>query len=613
MKKRVKLRYFFNIIITTGLLITIFTGCAVNRHIQLADSSFQKKQYDNALEHYFKALKKNPESIDLRIKIDKILKEASAHYYRLGVQQEESGNKKRAVLLFGRALEFDPGNSDARYALSLLTQKEKIIKTKETIRKELEINTGLPPILKNPDKLDLMFKSPTSLKAIFDVLSKTGKVNILFDSAFLDKPVMVTLLDITFYQAMERMCQLFNLQYYVLDDRHIIIAPDTGESEKRYKKILMKNFYLVNVDAMEAKKVVNSVLKPDKLIVNKLTNSLIVTDSIEVVSLVGKLLQFVDKRKGEVEIEVEILEIDKRKLREFGTELSSWQTSISIDGTESGLPITDLDTITKGSFRVSIPQAVWKYFSSITDSRILARPKVRGIDQQDINIQLGEKRPIPRTTFVPVSTGGVNQQPITSYTLTDVGIMLTITPAIHNNREVTLDLKFELTNVIDIGSTFVPPTLGSRRVSTTLRLRDGETGIIAGLMKDTTTGSRNGIPILNQIPILKSIFSSNSKLKDRQDILLSITPRIIRMPEISKSDTDAYLIGTRKKKELKRWQGYKEEDPAKKKTKKKKRPPRKRKGKKKKTSPPKKAPSETKNKTKSNPKKGAGKTSQDKT
>jgi general secretion pathway protein D len=140
----------------------------------------------------------------------------------------------------------------------------------------------------------------------------------------------------------------------------------------------------------------------------------------------------------------------------------------------------------------------------------------------------------------------------------DVGISIGITPIVHHNREVTLDLSFELTYVTDLGGTYVPPTLGNRKVSTKLRLRDGETGIIAGLMRGTSTEGTDGIPLLNSIPIIKEIFSSRTKVKERTDILISITPRILRMPEITRSDLEAYLIGTGHKVELKKWKGYKE-------------------------------------------------------
>lgn len=558
MKKINKIKSITFKLVLLVILAVVVTGCSTRNYVKLAEDFKREKQYEEALENYFKALKDHPDSLELKIEIDELLKEASVYYYLLGMEQQKKGSSKNALAYFKKSLGYDPGNNAVRDELKVLQQQGKTYKSIDTIKKEMAINLAMPEILKNPDRMDLEFKTPTSLIAIFQVLSKTGNVNILFDSGFKDIRITLKLLDITFYNALDRICKLYKLSYYILDNKNIIIAPVSKDSDKRFKQLLVKNIFFSNVDAGDAKKVIERVYKPDKMILNEMTNSLVVTDSVENMALVEKLVQFIDKRKGEVEVEVEVMEVNKKRLREYGTELSAYQVSGVIQGTESGIGINELDTISSNDLTITVPQMVWKFYSSITDSKILARPKVRGLDKEKMTIQLGEQRPIPRTTFVPVSTGGVNQQPITAYTMTDVGISITITPSIHHNREVTLDFQFELTNVTDIGTSITPPTLGSRRVNTKLRLRDGETGIIAGLMKGSTTGSRTGIPILNKIPIIKDIFSSNNKFKERTDILLVITPRILRMPEISHRDVDAYSIGTQEKVELKKWEGYSE-------------------------------------------------------
>ena len=544
------------VFITIIIITVLSAGCAKN-HIKLAEELKKNKYYEEALEHYFKALKSRPHRVDLKIDIDALLKEGSVYYYYLGKEQQQTGNKKKGVFYYKKSLEFDPGNNEARRALNAVLHGEQKIKTIDTVKKEMEINIGLPEILKNPGRLDLEFKTKTSLVNIFAVLSKTGGVNILFDSAYKDQKVKVKLLDVTFYEALARLCRIFKCSYYILDNKNIIITRESAESKKRYKKLLVKNLFFSNVDAGEAKQIIESLFRPERLILNTLTNSLIVSDSVENISLVEKLARFIDKRKGEVEIEVEIMEVDKKKLEEYGTKLSAWQMGAQIQGIEEGLRLNDFYYLGSDDIKISMPGVLWKFFSSITDSKILARPKVRGLDKEKIEIKLGEKRPIPRTTFVPVLSSSIDQQPITSYDMTDVGISLTITPLIHHNREVTLELKFELTYVTDIGSSFVPPTLGNRKVATKLRLRDGETGIIAGLMRGSTTGSREGVPILNRVPIIKEIFSSTGKINERTDILLSITPRVLRMPEITREDVEAYFIGTRDKVELKKWKDYK--------------------------------------------------------
>jgi general secretion pathway protein D len=539
-------------LLSLAVALVFLAGCSVN-HIKLARDLQRNHYYEEALDQYFKALKAKPDRIDLKIDLDRLLKEASAYYFYLGKEQEKAGDKEKTAVYYKKSLDFDPGNNEARKALHELTASTQNLETMDIIKKEMEINLGLPEFLKKSEHLNLEFRKKTGLMSIFEVLSKVGDVNILFDSAFKDRKVTLKLLDVTFHQALERICTLFNCRYYILDSKTIIIANPGTESDKRYKKLLIKNIFFFNAEVGEAKKIIESMFRPQRLIVNHLTNSLMVTDSIENIALVEKLARFIDKRRGEVEIEVEIMEVDRKKLEEYGSELSTWGIGAEIEGADQGIRLNDLYYLGSDDIKLAMPQVMWKFFSSITDSKILARPKIRGLDQKKINIQLGEKRPIPRTTFVPVSSGGVNQQPITSYDMTDVGIAVSITPTLHNNREVTLRLKFELTYVTDTGGTYVPPTLGNRTVETELRLRDNETGIIAGLMRGASSGSKTGIPILNRIPIIKELFSSTGKTNERTDILISITPRIIRMPHITAADLDPYYIGTQEKVELQKW------------------------------------------------------------
>ena len=537
-------------------LIFFLSGCTQN-HIRLAESLSRNKNYEKALEHYLKALKSNPDSIDLKIDIDRLLKQASRYYHTLGLEQEKMGKTEMPVFLYKKSLEFDPANNSSRKTLALLLNIGEETQSLEQIKREMELNIGLPEVFTEKEPVDLVFKHKVSLKNIFEVLAKTGNVNILFDSGFKDRKVSFSLLQNTFHQALERLCVLYRCNYYILDNKNIIITADSGDNLKRYKKLVMKNIYFSNVEAREAKQIIESVIRPEKLIVNTQTNSLIVTDYLTNIALIEKLSQFIDKRIGEIEIEVEIMEVNQKRLKEYGTELSSYQVGVEINGVSEGKRLNNLFHLGTDDIILSMPKVVWKFFSSLTNTRILARPRIRGLDREKIEIKLGEKRPILRTTFVPVSSGGQDQQPISAYDMKDVGIFINITPTIHHNREITLSLTFELTYVTDLGGTYMPPTLGNRKVSTTLRLKDSETGIIAGLTRGSSTEGTDGIPILSSIPLLKEIFSSRSKTKERTDILISITPHILRMPGITRSDLEAYLIGTREKVELKQWKGSK--------------------------------------------------------
>jgi general secretion pathway protein D len=152
--------------------------------------------------------------------------------------------------------------------------------------------------------------------------------------------------------------------------------------------------------------------------------------------------------------------------------------------------------------------------------------------------------PIPTTSFVPYNTGGPAQQPITSYQLQDIGINITITPRLHHDGLITLKLKFELTFITSPGDGRIPPTIGNRSIETIIKLRDNETSILAGLLRDTERKTMRGFPFISSVPILKDIFSGNKNEIDQTDIILTLTPRIIRFPDIDEEDMGFIWAGT---------------------------------------------------------------------
>jgi general secretion pathway protein D len=541
------------------LLAALFCFSCATGYISKAENFRKNQYYEEALDYYFKALKANPDRVELKITIDRLLKEASQYYFLAGREEMTANKSKQAELCFRKALEFDPGNSEAKKGLNDIAAQKPEVKGIERTKKEMELNVGLPAIFKDEQRMDIVFKNKIELKKVFETLSRFGNVNILFDPNFRDRKSEISMTGVNFYQALDRLCTIFRCRYFVLDGNNIIIVDDNRESVGPYEKLVAKNIYFANTDAETAKGIIESIIKPEHLVLNKQANGLIVVDTAENLRWVEKIADFVDKRRGEVEIEVEIIEVDRNKLEEYGTELSKYQVGAKLEGADAGKRLNDFNYLTSDDFIFSIPNMVWKFKSTLTDSQVLARPKVRGLDEERIEIKLGEKVPIPRTTFVPNSGGGVNDQAVTSYDLQDVGIAINITPKLHNNREVTLDLKFAMTYITSLGTAYIPPTLGNREVSTKLRLGDNETGIIAGLIRSNSSEGSLGIPLINRIPILKEIFTSRNRTHDRTDIVISITPRIIRMPEIGGDDLEAWLIGTREQIRLEKWKSYKGE------------------------------------------------------
>ncbi len=543
-------------LLTLAISVSLLVSCSAGL-LRKAETFRKNQYYEEALDYYLRALKAHPDRIELRITIDRLLKEASQYHLLAGDEHLAGGRMKMAENRLRKALEFDPGNNEVKKKLLEIGEQKPDIKSVERIKKEMELNVGLPEVFRDNQRMDIVLKNKTDVRKIFETLSRFGNVNFLFDPNFRERKSEISLVGITFYQALERLCTIFRCRFFVLDSKNIIIVDDNRESIRPYERLVMRNLFFSNIAAEEAKRCIEAVIKPERLVVNQPANSLIVSDTAENMVWIEKIAGFIDKRRGEIEVEIEIIEVDRNKLKEYGTGLSQYQVGARLEGGDEGKRLNDFHYLAANDFIFSIPSVIWKFFSSLTDSQVLARPKVRGLNDEKIEIKVGDKVPIPRTTFVSSSGGGVNDQPVTSYDLQDVGITIGIVPHLHQNREVTLDLKFEMTFVTSQGSTYVPPTLGNRSVTTKLRLFDNETGIIAGLIRSNTKEGSQGIPLLGQVPILKEFFTSRSRSNERTDIVISITPRIIRMPEIGADEMEAWLIGTRDQVRLEKWKSYK--------------------------------------------------------
>ncbi len=396
------------------------------------------------------------------------------------------------------------------------------------------------------EKISLKFTKKVPMENIFSTLAKMAGIDIIFDSGFKSSTLAITLNDVTLTQALDRICLLKNLFYKLLDQKTIIIIPDTEAKRKVYDEQIIKNYYLSNIKAADCVKLITRISKIKNVTSDDYHNTVTIRDTPEKVALAERLIRFYDKRKAEVLVKVDIMEVNKDRLSEYGTEFSQYQLGQSLvtgaDGT--GVKGNRFYYLDASDFKFTIPTIIYKLLESDSDSRVIARPQVRGEDGEKIVIKLGDKVPFPRTSFVPFATGGVEQQPITSYDLQDVGIEITITPYVHHNAEVGLELDFKLTFITSPGTTTLPPTIGNRSVKTRIRLRDGETGIMAGLLRDSEQHSKKGFPGLNQLPVLGDIFSSNRKQVTQTDIILRVTPYIIRMPDIQEEDLSPIESGT---------------------------------------------------------------------
>lgn len=541
-------------------LVVYAAGCATGQmKFRQAEKLQKNEKFKDAIESYMEAIRKKPHEARYRLKLMETLIEASNHHYRRALEHKKNENLQMALLELNKALEYNPSNNLAKLekkALLKLIDKDPDEPEKtwiETLKDKTDLAHSLLAKA-DEEKISLRFTKGVPLEKIFDTLGKMAGIDIIFDPGYKTSKLAIVLNDVTLTQALDRICLLKNLFYKLLDAKTILIIPDSSAKRKVYDEQVIKNYYLSNIKAADCMKLITRLCKIKNIVSDAYHNTITIRDTADRVALAEKIIRFYDKRKAEVLIKIDIMEVNKDRLSEYGTEFSQYQLGQSLTtGSESGgVKGNRFYYIDSSDFTFTIPTIIYKMLESDSDSKVIARPQVRGENGEKIDIKLGDKVPFPRTSFVPFATGGVEQQPITSYDLQDVGIEIKITPFVHHNGEVGMELDFKLTFITSPGTSTLPPTIGNRSVKTRIRLKDGETGIMAGLLRDAERSSKKGFPGLSRLPVLGDIFSSNRKQVTQTDIILRVTPYIIRMPDIREEDLQPIESGTEENVRLKK-------------------------------------------------------------
>jgi general secretion pathway protein D len=276
------------------------------------------------------------------------------------------------------------------------------------------------------------------------------------------------------------------------------------------------------------------------------TNSISIKDTPERVAAAVKLVNAIDKARPEVVIDVELLEVDRTKLRDYGLQIASPGSpgiSGSADVNRDNFTLANLRNLTAADvFLSGIPGLYYRLLKTDSATRTLANPHLRTAEGLTATARFGEEVPVPVTTFAPIAAGGVNTQPITSYTYRNVGVNIDITPRLHHDDEVTLGLKVTLSSLGTSTGFGGLPTFGNREINTTIRLKDGETNMLAGLIRDEERTVMSGIPGLSDVPILGRLFANNHRETLQTDIILTLTPHIVRVLDVTEADLRPFRL-----------------------------------------------------------------------
>jgi general secretion pathway protein D len=523
-----------------------FWGCAALSHTyKLGTEAALNKDWDEAIQYLEKASLEDPKNSVYRMALIRAKLAASYDHLNKAREHASHGRKEEALAEYKQALSYGQLGKDIVEEAQRLSVEE----VKEEKPKEFKIE---PPVKLDvsDERIELKFPVEIGLRSIFQALGKHARVNIIFDDQFRDMAFTIDLVDMSFEQALDSLCMASKSFYRIIDTKTVIVAPDLPQKRAQYELSAIKTFYLSNINAEDVRAALMQVLRTSVrqpvLIVDKNLNSVTLRDAPEVLELADKVIRLWDKPKGEIIIDLEIMEVSRIRLQQLGVELEQGLFGLRYSGpeeTDEGwINLGDLDFTRGNNFQISLPSAVVQFLESDSDTKIISQPRLRGLQGEEMTYLVGDKIPIPRTTFNPIAAGGVSMQPVTNFTFEDVGIDVKITPQIHFEKEVTLDLDIKIKSIGGTGFANIP-IISTREVKNLIRLRDGETNLLAGLLKEEERKIHSGIVGLKNIPILGGLFSSTNNTIQQTDVILTITPRIIRTIPLTEEDMKPLWVG----------------------------------------------------------------------
>ncbi len=394
----------------------------------------------------------------------------------------------------------------------------------ESQTKEQMVELTLRTAQKKP--ISLEFRD-ANLKIVFEALARSTGVNFILDKDVRpDLRTTVFLRHASLEDAIELILETNRLQKKVLNRNTILIYPNTPEKLKDYQELVVKGFYLANADVKQTQAMIKGMLKTKDTFIDEKLNLLVMRDTPEAIRLAEKLVAMHDLYEPEVMLEVEVLEVKRTRLLELGIQWPNQLTltPLAVGGGASG-KLSDLRGLNADRLGAVLPGTTVNLRREIGDANILANPRIRARNREKAKIMIGDK--VPVSTSTTTSTGVISE----SVQYLDVGIKLDVEPNIYLQDEVAIKMGLEVSSIVNQVRTpggSLAYQIGSRSVSTVLRLKDGETQVLAGLISDEDRTGANRVPGLGDIPLLGRLFSSQKDDRQKTEIVLSITPHLIR-------------------------------------------------------------------------------------
>jgi general secretion pathway protein D len=560
-------------LLAVALLAALGTGCAAGWAFRQGQEAGDVGDWDLAVARYTRALEKDPNNIKYKIALETARVQASRMHYDAAKKHLAASDLARAAEELEIAANYDPANRSASDDLALVRRKIQEQREEQLEREQLGERKAraaaaarLPvPVLSPRSQVPVMMRfETTSLRKILESLGKLAGVNVLFDEGFRDNAnASFNVSGITFQEALDRLTFVNRLFYKVLDQNTIIVVPESRQKRTSYDELALRTFYLQNAEVNDTANLVKAIAKIQTVAGNPSIGAITVLGTVDQLAIAERIIESNDKARGEVVVEVQILEVNRNNLKRWGIDLSNYTAAATLSPTGGSDEITAgllnirahlLSSLNLADWVVSIPSTIFvRFLQNESTARILAAPKLRAAEGKKAELKIGTEVPIPVTSYT-VGVGGGNigggYYPATSFQYRNVGVNLVLTPRVAASGDITLEMSAEFSLLgadRNVGSESNPinvPTFLTRNVNGVLRLRDGETGLIGGLLQGSENSTFAGALGMNSIPVLGKLFGNRTKQTDEQEVVISITPRIVRAPKLTEEDLVALRVGT---------------------------------------------------------------------
>jgi len=538
----------------TAFLATACAGATASRRGR--DAEF-RRDYDRAVVEYTKALRLDPDSGSARSGLERAKARATEDHLQRARRFAAVGKFDEAVVEYGVAAELSPANTTIDEELRATRNKlrARVAVTREgktELQSLIDRTRDLPPPgLDLPQNVkmpgSLIFREAGS-RDVFTAIARLGGISIVFDPQFRDSPVTVDLRNATLDDALNAVAGATRTFFRVNAPQTVIVVPDTPAKRREYEEEVVRTFYLSNADPKETMDMLRLVLDARRLSLLTATNAIVIKDTPEHIMAASRVLTAIDKARPEVIIDVQLLEVDRTRLLEYGLQVASpgspginGSVTVATDANQT-LTLQMLKNLSASDILLTnLPGLYYRLLKSDANTRILANPQLRASEGATASARFGDRVPVPVTTFTPIATGGTPQQPIVSFNYENVGVNIDITPRTHHDDDVTLLLNVAVTNISGTGFGNLP-TFGNREIKTQIRLRDGETNLLAGLIRDDERRLVEGVPGLSDLPGVGRIFGHTSRTAQQTDIVLTLTPHIVRLLDLTESDLRAFRV-----------------------------------------------------------------------